>query len=64
MKIDNFVPNRPCSKIGLNTQVTRGVIISGNAEIGKCLIGPNATISNALKIGDNVFISLGCRCYK
>jgi len=60
VKIDNFVQIAHAVKIGENSEVAGGAVISGNTEIGKkAWIGPNATISNGIKIGDNVHINMG-----
>ncbi|PNR94749.1 UDP-3-O-(3-hydroxymyristoyl)glucosamine N-acyltransferase [Petrotoga sp. 9PWA.NaAc.5.4] len=60
VKIDNIVQIAHAVKIGKNTEIGAGAVISGNTIIGENVwIGPNVTLSNKIKVGNNAFVSLG-----
>lgn len=60
VKIDNLVHIAHNVKIGDGTMIVAGSVISGSANIGAGVwVGPNATVSNKIQIGDYAHVSLG-----
>ncbi|SNZ03772.1 sugar O-acyltransferase, sialic acid O-acetyltransferase NeuD family [Persephonella hydrogeniphila] len=48
------------SSIGDHTYISSHVVVSGHCTIGKrCFIGVNATLKDFIKVGDDVFITMG-----
>lgn len=59
-KVDDLVQIGHSSVIGESALITAGVIVCGRARIGrKCWIAPNATVNNAVLVGDNALVGLG-----
>ncbi len=59
-KIDALVHVAHGSKIGTNSLIAAGTIISGSARVGHNVwIGPGCVVSNGVSIGDNAFVGIG-----
>lgn len=63
--MDSFAMVAHGSYVGERTKMGAASVICGSSVVGKDVwIGPQAVVSNALKIGDNARIMLGARCMK
>ncbi len=63
--MDSFAMVAHGSYVGERTKMGAASVICGSTVVGKDVwIGPQAVVSNALKIGDNARILLGARCVK
>lgn len=63
IKIDDLVHVGNGCKIGRNTMLTAGVILSENVRIGtRCWLMPNVSVRNSISITDRVTIGMGSVC--
>ena len=65
VKLDNLVHIAHGARVGSGTLIAACAEVSGSTVIGEnCWVGPNATISNALRIGDMAKILIGAVCIR